>query len=149
MTAGARSLLGAVLLLGAFVPGARAQPADLAECVKAARTAGVPQDVANAMYLMEWRNPTYFAGYPCAAAKSGAKFKYISGGMFRSEAFEMVGEKRLRVTVTRSRIEGSNELLLIPATYELDGIRYEVTRANIQLLAHLLRMAASNDWSPR
>lgn len=146
MKARALSRVVAMLLCTLCVTRAlAAEPGDLAPCINAARAAGAPKEVAEAMYLVEWNYPAPFAGIVCAAAAGGAKFHYDRGSWLRAESFEVAGKRHLRVEVARAAVEETGGLLLVPRSYQIDGATFQVDRRNIQQLAFQLRRVIADE----
>jgi hypothetical protein len=116
---------------------------EIAECINAAKAAGTPRDVAEAMYLFEWNNPIYFASFACAAKQGGAKYTYGAGNWRTSESFTLKGKQKLQVFIRRTQPEGLPVMLLVPVAYEVDGKRWDVSRQNLGLLAHYIRTAGN------
>ena len=137
-----RALFGLVLCIA--TQGACAQTD--AECLQFARATGVPEKLVEALYLNEWNSPLPFAAIPCGAkAGAGAKFRFSRGGLFTDESFSVAAKQSVRVWVRRQVMGDGRTMLLVPVKYEVNGSRFEVTRANIQLLSFLLRQAIANE----
>src|SRR5437867_276089 len=110
----------------------QAQPADLKPCAELAVKGGLPADLTDAMYLVEWNNPAYVVGMACSAASKAVKFRYLPGGLIRKESLQLKGKSTLRIWVKRQTLEVEQVELLIPVEYELNGKSFEVTRNNLQ-----------------
>lgn len=114
-------------------------------CAAAARRSGVPESWVEARYLVEWNHPAEFAGIPCAAAQTGAKFRFHSGGWFGTAGYSVVGKQKVRVWVKPVRQGDGKTVVLVPVEYEKDGYIFDVTRANLQELAFYVRQALANE----
>ena len=138
------SLLAAVLMFNVSLE-VQAQPDDLKHCQKLAIKGGLPADMSDSMYLIEWNYPTYFIGMACTAADSRVKFRYFPGGLFSKPSFQLKGKSTLRVWVKSQTLEAQQVELLIPVEYELNGKSFEVNRSNLQVLTMHLRNVLNNE----
>lgn len=140
-----RNILLAAALMSSVSLAAQAQPANLEHCAELAVKGGLPANLTDAMYLMEWNSPAYVVGMACQAASQTVKFRYLPGGLIRKESLQLKGKSTLRIWVKRQTLEAEQVELLIPVEYELNGRSFEVTRNNLQVLAMILRNVLNNE----
>lgn len=118
---------------------------DARECPAHARQSGVPADLLNALYLMEWANPLHLAFMPCNAARRGAKFRFNVRGLLSKDSFEITGKRAVQVTLVRETLPDGQTIVFVPVKAKVNGDSFAVTRANLQSLALQIRMAVNSE----
>lgn len=141
-TAGLCWLISALLLAPLTASG---RDSDAADCAAQARRAKVPEALIGALYLNEWNSPAELMGIPCAAAKTGAKFRYNRSGLFGTDSFSISAKDSVRVWVKPVKQGDGTTVVLIPVEYEKNGEVFTVTRSNIQQLSFYIRQALANE----
>jgi len=116
------------------------QKVDAKECAAHGRQAGIPDDLMKAQYLMEWAMPTSLVAMACAAARNGVAYRFKAKGLPSKDNFELKGAAAIKVVLSRQQLpEGG--ALLVPLEATVQGNTFEVTRQNVQVLAHQIRVA--------
>jgi hypothetical protein len=109
--------------------------------------AKLPPEWRSAYYLFDFNSPTEFLGLVCGATASGAQIRYLSGGMFSKEGFEVKSKVRaVQVFVEAQRIPGGDPKvpLLVAASANIGGKSYTVTQQNFRSLVVELTAALQN-----
>lgn len=109
--------------------------------------AGFPSAWKAHFILMELNSPDLFANVICAAQRSGAQVRYLSGGLMSKEGFEVKSTKRnVQVFIQADRLPGGDPgvLLMVPVSAKIDGKSIEVTRNNLRVVAAELFAAMVN-----
>jgi hypothetical protein len=116
------------------------QQVDARECAAHGKQAGIPVDLLQAQYLVEWATPAPLIGMACAAARNGVPFRFSAKGLLSKDSFEVKGATSIKVVLGRQQMaEGG--VLLVPLEGTVQGKTFEVTRQNLQVLAQQIRVA--------
>lgn len=116
------------------------QQVDVRECAAHGKQAGIPADLLQAQYLVEWATPAPLVGMACTAARNGVPFRFRAKGLLSKDSFEVKGATSIKVVLARQQIaEGG--VLLVPLEGTVQGKTFEVTRQNLQVLTQQIRVA--------
>ncbi|SOD25365.1 hypothetical protein SAMN05518800_1872 [Variovorax sp. YR752] len=116
------------------------QQVDARECAAHGKQAGIPADLLQAQYLVEWATPAPLIGMACTAARNGVPFRFSAKGLLSKDSFEVKGATSIKVVLGRQDMaEGG--VLLVPLEGTVQGKTVEVTRQNLQVLAQQIRVA--------
>ncbi len=109
--------------------------------------AGMPAAWKDHYIVLEFNSPEPFAGIVCAALRTGAQVRYLSGGLLGKEGFEVKSAQRtVQIFSEANRVAGGNPrvLLMVPVVAKIDGQKVEVTRGNLRAVAAELIAAMRN-----
>jgi hypothetical protein len=116
------------------------QQVDARECAVHGKQAGIPVDLLQAQYLVEWATPAPLVGMACAAARNGVPFRFTAKGLLSKDSFEVKGATSIKVVLGRQQMADGG-LLLVPLEGTVQSKTFEVTRQNLQVLAQQIRVA--------
>lgn len=141
-------LAGAALLLSssAYAADDPTQDASNRECAAIFAQANFPP-AWKKLYLWAIYTPESFMGFICLAKQNGARVRFLPGGLFDLNGFEIKGKQRtVRVALEEVPVPGGdlNWPLLVPAKVNINGGSYTVTNENIREIFAEIVAAASN-----
>jgi hypothetical protein len=119
---------------------------DARECPALTTRAGVPKELAEALYVWKLGDPTGFTFIPCDAIRSGATFAFSPKGLVSKDSFEIRSSARVvKVTMMRNVASDGRSVLLSPVEAQINGGRVaSITNENLPQLTDQLRQAIRN-----
>lgn len=119
---------------------------DARECPALTTRAGVPKELAEALYVWKWGDPTGFTFIPCDAIRSGAAFAFSPKSAVSKDSFEIKSSARVvKVTLKRNVASDGRSVLLMPVEAQINGGRVAlITNENLPQLTDQLRQAMRN-----
>lgn len=113
---------------------------DARECAEHSKRAGIPEELREAQYLIEWATPAPLVGMACAAARNGVSFRFSAKSLLSKDSFEVKGPSGVKVVLARQQT-AEGIALLVPVEGTVQGKTFAVTRQNLQVLAQQIRTA--------